>query len=109
MRTYLVLHDLAVPSDQTVDDGKRFKAEIIEGGEGNTVEMNEAEAAPLLERKIIAVPEADEPIRPLLEKAAAARQRSAEAHQTSAHAEADAEAIQVQARAEAAARVPERK
>lgn len=105
MPTYEVIYDLAVPTAQTTYEG-RAVTETIRGGGGNTVEMNEAQAAPLVDLGILAVPGADESIRPLREKAAAARQRAEDARQTAAVAEDEASTIERRMREEAASRVP---
>lgn len=106
-QTYEVLYDLAVPGEATVDDGKRFKAEIIEGGIGNTIEMDEDAAAPLVASGVLAVPEVVEQTRKTREKVVTARERAVEARQTAAIAEDEASTIEREIREEAASRLPE--
>lgn len=103
MPLYEVLYDLAVPTAQTTYEG-RVITETIRGGEGNTVEMNEAHAAPLVDLGILALPEVIEQTRKTRERVVAAHERAEEARRTAAVAEADAEAIMQQEREEAASR-----
>lgn len=106
MPTYEVLFDLAVPTGEQTYEGRSVTA-IIEGGKGNTVELSESYAAPLVDLGILAVPGADEPTHRLRESAVEARERAVEARQTAAVAEDEAQAIQREMREDAASRLPE--
>lgn len=105
MPTYEVIYDLAVPTAQTTYEG-RAVTETIRGGEGNTVEMNEVQAAPLVNLGILAVPEVVEQTRKTRERVVSARQRAEDARQSAAVAEDEASTIEREIREEAASRVP---
>ena len=111
MPVYEVLHDVSVPTGEMLEQPggvKLAKYRDVPGGIGETVDLSEEEAAPLVKLGILAVPEVVEQTRKTREKVVAAHDRAEEARSTAAVAAAEAEAIEQQGREEAASRVERR-